>query len=270
MAVDYYLVVPCAVRERVNDDELLTLEKAKGRATSVLNQLRAVPGPHHDRPEPEWTFSIAETGPDGTGEVVTTVGELLATAAPLDELAPLCDKCPLRGGTTEAPPFFCGGTIRYPISAAAEQWLLARLPNRIDERGGQILQKYLQDLNCDGATVNELRSHGGFYESPEPFVREWMNVTPTKNDGTPGAMERIVVSSSQVLSLMFDAGHYEPPYARLIGCVLGYMVPDMREMAERVDNRILPSDDMGITDLKRFLARVATAGVNNWPVFVDA
>ena len=46
------------------------------------------------------------------------------------ELAQGCRRCPFHLGLRDMG---CAGVIRHPISAAAERWLLQRLPDDLDE-----------------------------------------------------------------------------------------------------------------------------------------
>lgn len=109
-------------------------------------------------------------------------------AAALAELAHGCRRCPFHLGLRD---FGCGGVIEHPISAAAERWLLRRLPDDLDTPAARGLLIGLHHLKSESAEVDRLRALRRHYELRRPLRRRWGGLL----------QGRTVVTSSQMLQL---------------------------------------------------------------------
>ncbi|WP_028453654.1 hypothetical protein [Chitinilyticum aquatile] len=255
MSIEYYASHPCPVRDSVSDEALLTMEKARTRASCVVELMRSHPGTPKDQPEEEWTFITQVLRPDGPVQVEVKIGDLLAESAPLDALARHCAGCVANHRNAD---FGCGGAINYPISAAAEQWLLSRLPDDLKSARGQLLLQAIADFDYDGACIDAARSRKELYASSTAPVRKWGGFFARKT----------VISSSQILHMIIPVGHLQPAHAKMLGFFLGYL-DDEFEYRAQPDNLPQPGDDECTAQFKRFVFAAAHAGVHGVPVFMD-
>ncbi len=256
MAVDYYVLFPCEVRKQISDESLLNMEKAKNRAEAVLQMLRDNPGEHQNKPESEWSVTLTKLGANGPEEVELRVADMLAEAAPLQQLAVHCNGCP---ANLQKRDFGCGGAIHYPITRQAEQWLVSRLPDDLNTQRGQLLQRAIQDFEYNGADIDAARVRDELYELKSPAVRKWGGFFSKKTR----------IASSQILHMMFDVGSFQPAHAKMLAYFLGY-VDDEFKLVRKQDNWPRPQDDPITSNLKVFLSLTAFAGVNGFEVLVDA
>lgn len=175
-------------------------------------------------------------------------------AAALAELAHGCRRCPFHLGLRD---FGCGGVIEHPISAAAERWLLRRLPDDLDTPAARGLLIGLHDLKADSAEVDRLRALRRHYELRRPLRRRWGGLL----------RGRTVVTSSQMLQLALPGGSLPPQQARLLATALGYL--DERH-APRVDADMAcgPQDDASVRALKHFASVVTAAAERGAGVFI--
>lgn len=256
MAIDYYASFPCPVRARLNDAELLAMEKARDRAETVLALMRKNPGHQAGKPESEWTFQIQVLGPGGGQEQTLCIADLLAESAPLERLACHCTHCEdnLNGGG-----FGCGGALHYPLAERTEAWLLACLPDDLASMRGRLLLHAIRHYGFDGAAIDAARSRRELYESAQPAVRSWR--------GLPWRKTRI--TSSQILHMMFAVGPLAPADARHIAHFLGFLDAS-GQIIDSPANQPAPEDDAGTAELKRFLALTARAGARGVGIFIDA
>jgi hypothetical protein len=256
MAIDYYGSFPCKVRETISDGDLLKMEKARNHANMVLDLMRKNPQVDKSKPESEWTFKAVVLGPNGPQETEVRIFDLLAEAAPLKSLAQNCANCP---ANIRATDFGCGGAIRYPITARAEQWLVSRLPADLNTARGKLLMRAIADFSFNGADIDAARSRKELYESNAPAERKWGGFFSRKTR----------ITSSQILQMSFAVGSLKPAHAKLIAYFLGYLNDDF-SIANDPNNQPQPGDDDRTAEMKLFFSAAALAGANDIPVFVDA
>lgn len=171
------------------------------------------------------------------------------------ELAQGCRRCPFHLGLRDMG---CAGVIRHPISAAAERWLLKRLPDDLDEPAARQLLAGLQRAKADGLTVDRLRALHRHYELRRPAQRRW----------GPWFSSHTTVSSSQLLQVALHAGSLLPSQARLLAGALGYLDEQHRPRVD-ADMASLPQDDASVRALKHFLSMTAAAGQRGAGVFIS-
>lgn len=256
MSIDYYISFPCKVRETTTDDDLLRMEKARNRASIVLDLMRNNPQVDKNKPESEWTFKTVVIGPNGQQETEVQIYDLLAEAAPLERLAQHCSTCPANVRSTD---FGCGGAIHYPITVQAEQWLVSRLPTDLNTGRGHLLTSAITDFSFNGSVIDAARSRKEIYESNIPAIRKWGRFFSRKTQ----------ITSSQILQMSFAVGSLQPTHAKLIAYFLGYLNDDF-SIANDPDNQPQPGDDERTIEMKLFFSAAALAGANSIPVFVDA
>lgn len=174
----------------------------------------------------------------------------------LAELSHGCRRCPFHLGLRDMG---CAGVIRHPISAAAEQWLLQRLPDDLHTPAARGLLSGLQGPQADGREVDRLRPLHRHYELRRPLHRRW---------GGRFSGHAAVISSSQLLQLSLHAGSLLPAQARLLAGALGYLDEGHRP---RVDAGMAcaPQDDASVRAFKHFMSMAAAAGQREAGLFVS-
>lgn len=253
MTIAYYGSFPCKVREAVSDSDLLRMESARGRANAALEVMRRDPA-NKSKPESEWSFKLVIRRPEGPEITEQRIQDLLLEAAPLDQLAVHCAKCP---ANIRAADFGCGGDIHYPLSEQAERWLLARLPADLSSGVGLLLKQAIADHGYDGAVIEASRHRKDLYEARIALHREWDDPAKTR------------ITSSQILHMTFALGNLPPTHARLIAYYLGF-INDRGFPADSPENLPQPKDDRCIVELKYFFLTAALAGAGDVPMMIDA
>ena len=210
MAIDYIIEYDCAPKRSLTAAGILERIKGKERAETVIQWFRAA---GDKRGPAEMGFAFSRSTPDESGEKqVVVVQDLLDYAADLDRLEHHCRACPAnRAGR----PFGCIGFIHYPISAAAEIWLLERLPSPDEPLVWLLLKQGIQEFGYDGSLVKALRDGdkaGGegrraYFELP---AAPWRRLGELLVSGDQtlemlfGVGERIMPNHAGVLLLFFD------------------------------------------------------------------
>jgi hypothetical protein len=246
MAIDHVIDLDCVPKQTLTTPGLLARIKARNRAEAIIKLYRD----HNDnRPPAEMGFEMVRRTPDGAEETqVVMVKDLLADASPLEALATHCVGCPAnRRGSS----FGCFDIINYPISRAAELWLLKQLPGPDDPLILLLLRQTLSEYVFKSQEVARMRETPGIiFESNERFARR---------------IEDVQITNDQVFEMLFLNSVIEPPHAALLLLFFGAIPRDMDvealmaltrgEGGERNVPFLMkpePSDDESITALKAF------------------
>ena len=124
MAIDYVIDYTCVPKQTLTTEGIVERLKARERAGAVIKLFREN---GDQRPPSEMGFEFTRTTVEGEEETrVIVVQVMLDLAAQLDPLEQHCAGCP---ANVSGRPFGCVGAIQYPITAAAERWLLDQLPD---------------------------------------------------------------------------------------------------------------------------------------------
>lgn len=210
MAIDYVVHLNCVPKETFGVDGLLDRLKAGARAREVIRLYREN---GDDRPPSEMGFEFARNLPDGEEEIaVVMVQDMLDQAAELEPFIPYCADCP---ANVLNRPFGCYGSINYPISSAAEKWLLEQLPSNRDPILWLLLRESLRQN--DGHPVEPLRAGGVYFEDRAVRGREY---------------GEYIASANQVFQMLFLFGHIQPVHAGML-LLFFHAVP--REDVESAD-----------------------------------
>jgi hypothetical protein len=182
------------------------------------------------------------------------------TPKPADD----CVTCPLLGGSG------CHGVIDPPVSATAEEWLVARLPAELESLPGLLVRKTLHDMRYEGEGGKALRK-AGLLEASGPY---------TKHYGP--FFRRYTVSSEQLLEQIFCVGDWSPVHSLgLLGQLGGIEVdgkalvsvddaenysalvqhPESRKKRTKCTIEVRDVDDRSVTEIKRML-------IAGWAAFV--
>ncbi|MBC6935011.1 MAG: hypothetical protein DWB42_04155 [Chloroflexi bacterium] len=247
MAIDYTIDYQCIPKQKLSTPGILERIKGRARAQAVIDLFRK----NGDlRPATEIGFEMSRSTPAGEPETrVVMVKDLLEAAAELTPLADHCLGCP---ANNFGEPFGCYGLIEYPISGAAELWLLNRLPVPDEPLPWLLLRRAIEDANDDAAEVSALRAEG------QPYFQE-RGVLARK-------LGEITVTSNQVFKMLFLMGSLKPAYAAVVLIFFGVIPRDLEanelmrlsaspeDAFERYPFQLhdAPDDDRSITQFKRF------------------
>jgi hypothetical protein len=263
MAIDYVLAAGCQPQETLGVERLVELSRMRQMARSIL-AMNQSEGDTRPPDQIQVQFSLRRLGEDAN-ERGTTVADLLAETAPLDDVAPHCATCP--AGMPYAVA--CHQRIRYPIPEHVEQWLVGRLPATLGCTAGTLLVRALREFGWDGEPVERMRAAGDtFFESRAPYGARW-----EAPDG-----DTIEVSTDTLFQMMFHVGPLQPTHAMMLSLFLGVLPHDLdldvlRDDAARAkalrEAKIAPTGDHDIEQLAQFLRLLPHAAMMEMPILID-
>jgi hypothetical protein len=225
MAIDYIIDYPCAPKEALTTEGIVERLKSRERAYAVIKLFREA---GDQRPPTEMGFEFTRTNLSGEEENrVIVVQEMLDLAAELDPLAHFCAGCPANVRNT---PFGCIDAIEYPISAAAERWLLDQLPGIDLPLVWLLLRQGVQELGYDGASVEPLRANPIYFEERRVAGRD---------------LVEFVFSANQVFEMLFLLGSIQPAHAGILLLLFGAIPRDVDAgQIVQIMNRTLNEDEI--------------------------
>lgn len=266
MAIDYMVGYDCVPKHHLSPGGIVDRLKARDRAETVIALYREG---GDDRPPSQMEFEMTRTSAAGDEETrVVNIQEMLDTARELDPFVNWCRTCPANAAGS---PFGCYGVIQYPISAAAERWLLDRLPGIEEPLVWLLLRQGAQELGYDGAAVAPLRANASYFEEQRLPGRD---------------MVEFVFTANQVFEMLFLVGTIQPSHAGMLLLLFG-AIPRQVEADQivRIMNRQLdteaitreypfvmqpdPADDASIGQFKQFFRALHTAWMLNAPLGLD-
>lgn len=267
MAIDYIIDYSCIPKDQLSTRGILDRMKGEERARSVIRLFREN---GDERPPSEMGFEFTRSTPDGQDETrVIVVQELLDAAAELIPYHSHCIGCPANRANQ---PFGCVGFIQYPISSAAERWLLDRLPVPDDTLVWMLLRQGVKEFKYDGATVSRLRQASDVYfEDQQPAVRR---------------LGEFSINADQVFEMIFGVGDIMPNHAAMLLMFLNAI--DRRLEADEIMNIVPPPPgvekrhtfiihhdpiedaDRTIAELKAFMHALYIAWTLNVRLIMDA
>ena len=261
MAIDYVLAMGCEPQRQLGIDRMMALHRNRILARTALARVRE----EGDRRDPsEIDVQLTMRKPDGDSARGLRIQDLLDEAAPLDAVAGHCATCP--AGLRQE--FACHRRIRYPIPEHMEEWLMARMPRKLDCTAGALLARGLGEFGWDGAPVARLRAHGTtFFESRAPYGVRW-----AAEDGT------LEVSSDQMFQMMFMVGDLAPTHSLMLALFCGVIphdisLQDLKDRAGRaraLEAADLPAHpDADIEQLAAFLRTLALAARLEVSIMID-
>jgi hypothetical protein len=219
------------------------------------------------RPAEDIGFEMVRRLADGQEQTqVVMVKDLLEAAIELTPLESYCDGCPANNLVV---PFGCMSQIEYPISGAAELWLLNRLPLPPEPLPWLLLRRAIEDAKDDASEINVMRGEG------QPYFQE------------RGVLVRrlgeLVVSNNQIFKMLFLMGHLKPAYAAVLLIFFGAL-PRRLEADELLRLSDSPEDafekypfqfqdeagdDRSIRQIKRFFGALYLAWGLNVRLLLD-
>lgn len=253
MPIRYFIDLNCTPRESIGSDELVALLARWERAELVRGQFVEKYG---EMEEEKMRFREKVVSDDGSPEKrERSVAGLRAECGKLWEYDQHCRGCP--ASVTETP-YGCTAAVSFPISAAAEQWLVDTLA----PAGSKALELFFDNasrLNFGSAPALEKWRSAGIFERDEPAKAD---------------RGGLLVSSDQVLHELFFLGDLQPPHIlgvllhlsalrttddregdALVDMIQGVSEAGSAEEAPMIDFALMPEEgeDNGIRELKHFL-----------------
>lgn len=262
MAIDYVVDLGCVPKSTLGTMGILDRLKARERAQQVIRLFREN---GDQRPPSEMGFEFTRTAANGDEETrVIVVQSLLDEAEALEPLAQHCIGCP---ANVVNAAFGCMNFIQYPISLAAERWLLDRLPGIDEPIIWLLLKQGVIELGYDGTMVAPLRSNPAIFEEAKLPGRD---------------MVEFLLTGDQVFQMLFLTGHIQPLHAGVLLLLFGAIRRDLeahqvvlimnRSLTPEQIERDFPflmqpddADDPTVRELKQFfgaLYRAYVLGVN--------
>ncbi|MHB8626851.1 MAG: hypothetical protein ACYDBJ_19375 [Aggregatilineales bacterium] len=254
MSIDYVIDWDCEPKAALTTPGILARLKARDRAEAII-QLYRERGDR--RPPAEMGFELARRTPDGNEETqVVIVQDLLDQATPLDPLAAHCAACPANAA---GRAFGCFGAINYPLTRAAEWWLLQHLPTVDEPLPYLLLGQALQDSPGLGERAAPSRATPGvIFQTGEVFARR---------------LGEFSVTTNQTFELLFLVDSILPTYAAMLMLFFGVIRRDLE--ADEMQTLTPapadwethfpfqlspdPTDDETIAALKQFFAALRIA-----------
>jgi hypothetical protein len=218
MAIEYSIEYLCPPRAALGSGGILERLKGRERARAIISLFRRN---GDDRPPSQMGFEFSRSLPGGVEETkVIIVQDLLDDAAALDAQSHHCIGCPANVNAVPAPMaadaptggFGCIGRIDYPLSSAAERWLLDRLPGIELPLIWLLVRQGVQEMGYDGDTVRSLRVNPAYFEERRVMGRD---------------LAEFVMSADQVFEMIFLLGAIRPSHAGVLLLFFGAIRRDL-------------------------------------------
>jgi hypothetical protein len=262
MAIDFGIQYDCVPRRELGDEQILDLLKEQERAELIIQMFRQNNDP---RPPSEMGFEFTRTTPEGEQETqLIVVQDALDRAEELKVRSHHCKACP---ANRIGKPFGCYGFIQYPLSGAAEAWLLEQLPGNREALLWLLLKQGIDNFMYDGQAIAVLRQK-----------------TETYFQDRKAAMRRLGeydINANQVFEMIFGVGDISPNHAGIL--LLFFNVIERDIQADEVmsigdaDPVAFPYlmqvnerfDDQTIRELKGFFHALHTAWRLRVPLYIS-
>jgi hypothetical protein len=205
MGIDYVVDLDCPAKQALTLEKMVSLIKGRNQASVIIEMSRSK---GDQRPPEQLTFTRMVLRPEGPTKQEINVGTLLKQTQELEVHAHHCEGC--KANLLEHP-YGCYGSISYPISARAEEWLMSLLPAKLESAAGYMLRSAVTDFKYNGDMFLGMRPKDMFFESRTPVKRTWAGWTLT---------------SDQVLQMLFGLGNLQPSHCQMICIILGTIPTD--------------------------------------------
>ncbi len=218
MAIEYSIERACVPRNTLGTSGILERLKGRERARTIIGLFRRN---GDDRPPAQMGFELSRSLPDGIEETkVIVVQDMLDEATALDQQAHHCVGCPANIGVvpaamaadTPSGGFGCIGRIDYPLTSAAERWLLDRLPGIDLPLVWLLLRQGVQEMGYDGDAVRALRVNPAYFDERRVMGRD---------------MAEFVMSADQVFEMQYLLGDNRPAHAGVLLLFFGAIRRDI-------------------------------------------
>ncbi len=265
MGLDYVIDWPCVPKEALSVPGIVDRLKARARAEAIVRLYRE----HGDqRPASEMGVEVVNRALDGSEQTeVIVVQTLFDQAAALESYASACLGCPANALKRS---FGCFGAINYPVSHAAEVWLLSQLPTINEPLPYLLLRQTIEDWPNLGQHARSIRqSPGAVLESGDSLARR---------------LGEFAVSADQLLEMVLFQPSITPLFGAMLLLLFGgirrdleadelqQLTPAPADWQTRYPFQLTPvrGDDESIVALKRFFGVLHLAHGLNSTVSLDA
>jgi hypothetical protein len=204
VGIDYIVDLDCRPKQELSVEKLVVLIKGQNQASAMIQIARRQ---GDQRPPEQLSFTRMVMRPEGNVEEKINVGTLLDQARELQAHAHHCQGCK---ANLLARPFGCYGSVSYPISARAEEWLMSLLPKDLHGPAGHLLRSAVTDLKYTGGMFLDMRPQEMFFESRTPIKRRWGSW-----------FSAWTLTSDQVLQMLFGLGNLQPSHCKMMSVILG-------------------------------------------------
>ena len=204
MAIDYIVNFDCKAKQEFGADGIIHLVKAKSRAEAILARFMDQGMSREDAMAAQ--FGVQTQMGNGETKLDTvSVGSLFKQAELLDDHREACLTCP----ASLSAAFGCYGSINYPISASAEEWL-AKMAAKAIAAGmpNSILVRFILDQNVTGEHFGGMRKKGDFtyLEAEHPF-----EIEVEQDQGLP-----LLIDTNQILDMFFAVGEMQEVHQQFL------------------------------------------------------
>lgn len=189
MAVDYFILKNCIVKEQLVPDQLVETIKERNRAYQVRGMLANSGKSQEEVDNFEYTFQ--KNTPHGVEICKCKIGDIIESTSILDDLSPFCKGC----SVANEQSFGCLGAVNYPISANCEKWL-AKVAMDSYKKGEDysLMISFILDQNVKGNLTAEARNQGDtFFELRNP-----VEIILRK-----GLFSKKSINTNQILDMLF-------------------------------------------------------------------
>lgn len=261
MGFDFFSKINCAIQEPRSDREFAQRAKLRGIARQMKNLIEREPDPNKQAhmkefigmPFPVKTLMGARTS--------LAYDELMETWERIERKSlPICRDCPVN---LSGDALGCCGIIRYPISQAAEHWLM----DRFKPGDSSYLIHHMKQANVDGRHLDDERREYAV-NSPDAKISLLLPPGPAQKwvDGERITSSMIleyllacqpVLHPGTALALLDEFGAVEMDEASklmmMFSQITGYQ--EAKSPVEKLQFNLpdSPSDDSSIIEFKRFL-----------------
>lgn len=265
MAIDYVIDYDCIPKQQFGTISIKERIKGRERATTIIRMFREN---GDDRPPSEMGFEFTRSTPEGQEETQLIVVQDMLDE--YDELRPVehhCRGCPAnRTGT----PFGCMGFIQYPITGAAEAWLLNQLPSIDEPLVWLLLKQGVDAFMYDGNSIAKLRQDDTYFEDNIPasrFLGEF-NLNANQTFEMIFGVGDIIPNHGSVLLVFYNALERAEMEAKEIMS----LAPADEEKLKKYPflHQVMQGDDLTTMEFKEFFHAMWVAWALNVKLLIDA
>ena len=247
MGIDYIVDLDCEPKQQLSTEGIVQLVKARSRAETILAMAR---DEGDQRPPSQITFTVAINRSGKLEKADVSVQALLDQAAPLEQHRGSCARCPANRGNANG--YGCYASISYPLEPDTENFLLSRLPDKLEAPDGFMFSSAMRDFAWDGAQAGDMRSQGDtFFRLREPPTRKW-----------PG----LAISGNQLFHMMFHVGHLGSSHAMMLCMFFGLL--SLGETEPERENTV-PPESANAHQMVDFLNTLVFAASQKLDILID-
>jgi hypothetical protein len=204
MGIEYIVDLGCPPKDALSVERIVALIKGQNQASAIIQMARNA---GDKRPPEQLSFTRRVMRPEGPVEEKISVGALLDQAQQLQPHVRHCEGC---NANLLGRAFGCYGSVSYPISTRAEEWLMSLLPDDLKGPAGHLLRSSVTDLKYNGGMFLTMRTQEVFFESRTPIKRKWGSW-----------LSGWTLTSDQLLQMLFGLGNLQPSHCKMMSIILG-------------------------------------------------